>query len=864
MLTLTYKKATSFIKKLHWKELLAVFFILVAFYFFRQERRELQSVGSSLSNANGLWVTIGLVFTIGYVLLQAGLYVYSFSSVKGSISLIHAVELFLKRNLISVFLPAGGISALAYLPKNIRKSQVNKHQVHQASAIYGFIGIFSVFIVAIPVLLYLAVKNASIPGATTGLVSIILILGAIVFLVRAIRSKGKVYQWLIKDRPKIEARINEIFSFELSMPEFWKATFDSVLIEVVGIVHLYIAMLAVGVQPSLEAAIVGYIVATIFLIISPFLRGVGAIEVSLTYILHRYGYTPLQAFEITILFRLFEFWLPLVFSIFSYAAKGRGIFLRLLPPVMIFLLGLVNILSVLTPPIVSRLRLLQGYIPMSSIQASNFLVIVMGITLIATANFLIRGLRTAWLLALSLSIISCFAHLTKALDYEEAILSLIVSVILLATWKQYRLKGNPRLMNIGIVTALATFLAALVFGTIGFYYLDVRHFGFDFTWKQSLTYAFKTFVLVEEGDLKPITHFGHDFLFFIKALGVAAWLFLFYCIIRPRVYKASNTEEKLEKAKYLLTQYGDSPLDYFKISADKTLFVSETYDGFMAYRVVNNFAIALEGPVCAEDNKVVLIRGFEAYCRKKGIKPVYYRVDEESLYYFEALKKRKVFIGQEAILELGKFTLEGKDRKSLRNGLNSLSKKGYKVQRHKAPLPGSLLQALQQVSDEWLDDYEMEEVVFSQGMFDRHEIKNHDVITIEDSEARVVGFLNIIPDYSPGEITYDLIRKTADAPGGCMDALIIELIQYAKSKDLQFLNLGMVPMSGIETPDNPAEQVVKFAYERMKRFSNYKGLRDFKEKYATEWLNKYLVYENDFDLVQLPTALNKAMQPLQK
>jgi phosphatidylglycerol lysyltransferase len=193
-----------------------------------------------------------------------------------------------------------------------------------------------------------------------------------------------------------------------------------------------------------------------------------------------------------------------------------------------------------------------------------------------------------------------------------------------------------------------------------------------------------------------------------------------------------------------------------------------------------------------------------------------------------------------------------------------LSKKGYKVQRHKAPLPGSLLQALQQVSDEWLDDYEMEEVIFSQGMFDRQEIKNHDVITIEDSEARVVGFLNIIPDYSPGEITYDLIRKTADAPGGCMDALIIELIQYAKSKDLQFLNLGMVPMSGIETPDNPAEQVVKFAYERMKRFSNYKGLRDFKEKYATEWLNKYLVYENDFDLVQLPTALNKAMQPLQK
>jgi len=29
-------------------------------------------------------------------------------------------------------------------------------------------------------------------------------------------------------------------------------------------------------------------------------------------------------------------------------------------------------------------------------------------------------------------------------------------------------------------------------------------------------------------------------------------------------------------------------------------------------------------------------------------------------------------------------------------------------------------------------------------------------------------------------------------------------------------------------------------------------------------LNKYLVYENDFDLIQLPAALNKVMQPVSK
>ena len=94
-----------------------------------------------------------------------------------------------------------------------------------------------------------------------------------------------------------------------------------------------------------------------------------------------------------------------------------------------------------------------------------------------------------------------------------------------------------------------------------------------------------------------------------------------------------------------------------------------------------------------------------------------------------------------------------------------------------------------------------------------------------------------------------------------MDALIIKLIEYAKEKNLLFLNLGMVAMTGITEPDNTAELIIKLAATKIKRFQHYKGLREFKEKYATIWENKYLVYENDFDLVQLPSVLNKIMKP---
>jgi phosphatidylglycerol lysyltransferase len=69
-------------------------------------------------------------------------------------------------------------------------------------------------------------------------------------------------------------------------------------------------------------------------------------------------------------------------------------------------------------------------------------------------------------------------------------------------------------------------------------------------------------------------------------------------------------------------------------------------------------------------------------------------------------------------------------------------------------------------------------------------------------------------------------------------------------------------LTGITQPDNPAEQLLKTLTPAMKRFRQFHGLREFKEKYATFWENKYLVYGHDFDLLQLPAALKKVMRPV--
>ena len=146
-------------------------------------------------------------------------------------------------------------------------------------------------------------------------------------------------------------------------------------------------------------------------------------------------------------------------------------------------------------------------------------------------------------------------------------------------------------------------------------------------------------------------------------------------------------------------------------------------------------------------------------------------------------------------------------------------------------------------------------------MFDWEELKQQTIITVENAEDKIIAFLNIIPDYAKDEASYDLIRKTKDAPNGVMDFILMELFNFLKSKNITYVNLGFAPMSGLNAPYTFPERSMKFAYEKIKSFSHYKGLRQYKEKFEPVWYNRYLVYQNDYDLLKVPAVLANVIKP---
>jgi phosphatidylglycerol lysyltransferase len=848
--------------KLLAQSILTILSIGFGIWFIRNERHEIADIRHVLESAQWELVLLGIGITLGYIVLQGLMYVASFASIRHRIPLWSAIILFLKRNLISVFLPAGGVSSLAFFTGEIEEKGIKRSHINFASTIYGFVGILSVILVAIPVFFYALLLGNLGRSEWLALASVIFLIALFYFAYRSILKQGIIFKWIIRFFPSFEVLLGDIQNNRIERKQFLMTVFYSVLIEFAGIAHLYVAMMALHVEPSLFAAFLGYIVSVIFLIISPFLRGLGAIEISMSFMLIRLGFSNVLAISITLLYRFFEFWLPLIAGVLSFGIRINKLLMRLVPALLLFSLGIVNIISVLTPAISERVQWLRDFLPLNAIIVSNYFVLVLGLFLLVTASFMLKGLKIAWWFALFLSVISVVGNLTKAADYEEAILALFVIVGLVLTRKDYYVQNNPKLRSVGIQTAILSIAAVLVYSIVGFYYLDQRHFNIDFSFWQSVKYSLQNYFLIGSNDLVPVDRFAHRFLLSINVSGSLSLAFLIYTLIRPYFFKDAPTAKELERPNKLVNEFGNSSLDYFKTYHDKMIYEPQGINAFISYRTAGNFAVVLENPVAENEEQMrECITMFDKFCYETGFKSFYYRVSENCLPIYKSLRKKVMFIGQEGVVDLNSFSLEGGARKSIRNAISKVKDRGFTTHVLVPPIKDGLLQKIKSVSDEWLDETDREEIVFSQGIFVWNELKQQTLITVENAEEKIVAFLNIIPDYVKGEGTYDLLRKTKDAPNGVMDFILIELFNYLKSENYSTVNLGFAPMSGLDDPQTFPERSMKFAYEKIRGFSAYKGLREYKEKFVTNWYNKYLIYDHDYDLLQIPGALNKVIKP---
>lgn len=522
-------------------------------------------------------------------------------------------------------------------------------------------------------------------------------------------------------------------------------------------------------------------------------------------------------------------------------------------------MGIVNLVSAVTPSLPSRVRWLEDFFPFPVRAGAHVFAAVIGFLLLVLATNLLRRKRVAWLLTITLLTLSIVSNLIKGWDYEESLLAGVLLVQLLLMRQQFTAQSDRPSIAQGIRGLIAALLFTLAYGTLGFYFLD-RHYSVNFDLDSALLQTLAMFFTDDNAGLQPTTRFGKFFADSIYIIGAITLSYGVWMLLRPVLLRLAATERDRQRAQTIVEQYGQSSLARFTLFDDKDYYFSSSGQSVIAYVPKGRGAIALGDPIGSSEDRREAIVGFQQFCARNDWYPAFYQTLPDDLDLYHSLGLQALQIGEEAIVDLHTFTLEGKPGKNLRTSINKMTKAGHSIEFYPPPIADSVLKELRSVSDEWLQMMQGSEKKFSLGWFDDAYLRDCEIAVIRNRDGQATAFANIITEYHPNEITIDLMRRRQDVEHGTMDFLFVSLFQHFKERDYGGFNLGLSALSGVGISNQSPrlEKAVRYLYSHLNQFYNFQGLHAYKEKFHPRWEPRYLIYPGWIALPDVVVALVRA------
>jgi phosphatidylglycerol lysyltransferase len=635
----------------------------------------------------------------------------------------------------------------------------------------------------------------------------------------------------------------------------------------INLTCLYIIFLAFHYPIGLGALVAGYAIGILFWIVSPTPQGIGVVEGVMTLVFISLNVPAGVATAVTLAFRGLSFWIPLLLGsvalrrVSTFSAEQRSLsdaWQVHTVAILTTIMGIINVVSAVTPSLAERVKLLEQFSPLYVRRGGHLTAALAGFALLILARGLWRRKRIAWLATLLVLGISAVSHLVKGLDYEVAVLSIALAIWLWVLRHHFHARSDRPSVEQGGRVLIMALIFTLGYGVSGFYLLD-RHYSVNFNFDAALKQTVVMFTQFYDPGLTPVTGFGRYFAVSIYAIGAITFAYAGWLLLRPVFVRHPATRAEMERAETIVRRYGRSSLARLALLNDKSYYFS-LGGSVVAYVVKGRVAVTLGDPIGPPQDLPQTISDFRQFCIRNDWQAVFYQTLAETLEAYRQQDFDALCVGQEGIVDLKTFTLEGRANKALRNSCTHMTKAGYQVRIHQPPLAADLLDELRQVSDEWLTMMHGAEKSFSLGWFDDDYICSNPVGVVRAPDGWMTAFAVILSEYQRDEMAVDLMRRRRAAEPGTMDFLFVSLFQWAREGGCETFNLGLSALAGIgEHPEDPTvERVLHFVYEHVNQFYNFKGLHEFKDKYHPLWSPRYLIYPGAASLPAAWLAVVKA------
>jgi len=514
--------------------------------------------------------------------------------------------------------------------------------------------------------------------------------------------------------------------------------------------------------------------------------------------------------------------LPAIEGLRPVVDAGRGI-IPMAAGALVLVSGLFMMFAGLLPNPTATVDELEAILPLALIEGNALLSSVLGSFLTVLSISVFRRSRLAYwiVLALLATGVAVAAALTRDLD-RALVLAAMAAILLPCRREFYR---SARLLQGAFSVQWAAFtLSILAALTLTYVLIQETPQGQGTPWWR----------IAETGPR------AEAWRALLAGSVVLTSLLIFAALRTARMRMRAPDHGALDDAEPILDAWGRGG-DKLALTGDKMLMFGAEGDAVVSYGVKGASWIALGAPVGSPKGREDLAWAFHDAARAAGARPVFYEAPAEFAVQAIDMGLTLHKMGEEAVVPLAAFGLEGSNRKKLRTTHSRALRDGLTLDIMTPPHAAADMTALAAISAHWLAARGAREKRFSIGRFDRDYLDRCRIAVVR-LDGRPVAFANLLEAAGSRSAAVDLMRHSAEAPTGTMEFLFTALMLRLKDEGAQEFSLGMVPFAGIRARPG-ADLWSRFAalvYTRGDRFYNFEGLRLFKNKFGPDWRPRYL------------------------
>ena len=519
-----------------------------------------------------------------------------------------------------------------------------------------------------------------------------------------------------------------------------------------------------------------------------------------------------------------------------------------------------GIASAVTPAMPRRLALVEHIFDADVVHLAAGTTALLGFALMLLGRGLARRHRSAYLGAVALLLISALTHLVKGLDVEETLLAVAVALLLVRSRHLFSIPPPPGRALLVAKVAGSLALLDLAVGVAG---LALGASRLRVPFKPGRALFEVAHRLGGAGGSVQFHGVARLFPIGLGLLGFASAAVVLVVAFAPAPARDRNAaDDPRATVRGLVNRVDGDTLDPFALRADKRYVFSPDGHAAVAYRCVAGVGLASGDPVGDPERFAGAITQFTRFCDDRGWRPAVMGVRGDRVGMYLEADFRVQYLGDEAVVDIDSFSLDGRAMRGVRQATNRTKKFGVTTAVHReGELTPDLRSALLEIADAARGG--VPERGFSMALDELLSGRDGDCVVVVafGAEGSPIAFQRYAPCLGGAGLSLDAMRRDASGPNGVNERLIVDTIEWAKAQGMRQVSLNFAfgrALMEEELGRPVGTRAQAWVTRRLNPYFQIESLSDFNAKFRPRWVPRYLAYRSLGDLPVVGAAAASA------